>query len=154
MGLAAGVIVAIVIVVAVAAALTHASAPAASTSSQVSSQTSEQTTNSTAGVSTMSPPANSVYVDIGDMQVYPYNGFGPATVTVLIGVNNTVVWANIDQTHGGQTSTASVVSTTGVFNSGTLAPGAEYWFTFTTPGTYAYYNGAYPTETGTVVVES
>jgi plastocyanin len=153
-GLAAGSIVAIVVIVAVVAAFVHVNMPGQATSSQVSSQPGGQATNSTTQASNQPPPANSVYVNIGEMAVYPYNSFGPATVTVFIGVNNTVVWQNIDQTHGSGTSIASVVSTTGLFSSGTLQPGAEWWFTFTTPGTYTYNNGLYPSETGVVVVKS
>jgi len=154
MGLAAGSIIAIVLIVAVFAAFVHVNAPGQATSSQISSQSGGQATNSTTQASNQLPPANSVSVNIGDLGAYPYNGFGPTTVTVFIGVNNTVVWQNVDQTHGAQTVAASVVSTTGLFNSGTLAPSAEWWFTFTTPGTYSYYNGYYPSETGIVVVES
>lgn len=145
-----------VMIFAAGAALAHSNAPAPSTSPQVSSQYNppiEQATNSTTQVSTTSLPANAIYVNIPNMEVYPYLGFQPPTLTVVIGVNNTVVWVNVDP-FSGEATTASVVSTTGVFNSGTLAPGAEYWFTFTTPGTYAYYNAYYPAETGVVIVQN
>ena len=152
-GLAAGIIVAIVIILAAVSAFGHSNASVTSTSSQSAASSAQQTTTSTSQ-SIQTPPANSQYVQIGDLAAYPYNGYSPPTLTVYIGVNNTVVWQNVDPTHGAVTITASVVSTTGLFNSGDIAPGAEWWFTFTTPGTYAYYNGLYPSETGVIVVKS
>ncbi|MFA5107700.1 MAG: cupredoxin family copper-binding protein [Patescibacteria group bacterium] len=69
--------------------------------------------------------------------------FSPATLTVTAGT--AVTWVNNDSvTH---TVTASA------FNSGDLAPGQTYTFTFSTPGTYAYSCSIHPTMTGTIIVQ-
>lgn len=57
--------------------------------------------------------------------------FSPATLTVQVG--DTVTWKNND---------ASIPHTSqsdGNWNSGNMAPGATFSFTFNTPGTYTYY---------------
>jgi plastocyanin len=74
--------------------------------------------------------------------------FSPSSITVVIGVNNTVVWVNDD------TSPHTVTSDTGVFNSGNLSPGQTFQFTFTQPGNYAYHCSYHPWMTGNVTVES
>ncbi|HME18720.1 MAG TPA: cupredoxin domain-containing protein [Nitrososphaerales archaeon] len=74
-------------------------------------------------------------------------GFSPDRITVVIGVNNTVVWTNNDsQPH---TVTANGES----FDSGFMAPGATFTYTFTTPGVYGYHCTYHPWMTGTVVVK-
>jgi hypothetical protein len=64
---------------------------------------------------------------------YPY----PVNITVTIGVNNTIEWANKDtQAH---TATA-IVSPQGasLFNSGLILPGKTFSVTLTFPGAYRY----------------
>jgi len=74
-------------------------------------------------------------------------GFGPDSVTVVIGVNNTVVWTNDDsQPH-------TVTANGQAFDSGYLAPGASFSYTFTKPGVYEYHCTYHPWMTGTVVVK-
>ena len=75
-------------------------------------------------------------------------GFGPDRITVVIGVNNTVVWTNNDsQPH-------TVTANGAAFDSGFLAPGATFSYTFTQPGTYDYHCTYHPWMTGTVVVNA
>lgn len=74
-------------------------------------------------------------------------GYSPNTVTVVIGVNNTVTWTNDDS------SPHTVTSDTGSFSSGNLAPGASFSFTFTAAGTYRYHCVYHPWMTGTVIVK-
>ncbi len=74
-------------------------------------------------------------------------GFGPDTITVVMGVNNTVVWTNNDS------SPNTVTSDTGAFDSGNLAQGATYTFTFPTAGTYKYHCTYHPWMTATVIVK-
>ncbi len=57
--------------------------------------------------------------------------FDPPTLTVKEGT--TVTWTNNDPT------IHTVTSDTGVFDSGDLAQGATFSYTFTTAGTYAYH---------------
>ena len=74
--------------------------------------------------------------------------YGPGTITVVIGVNNTVTWTNRDF------SVHTVTSDSGGFDSGLLNSGDSWTHTFTTPGTYAYHCTIHPFMTGTVVVRS
>jgi plastocyanin len=59
--------------------------------------------------------------------------FNPAFITVVIGVNNTVVWTNYDST------THTVTDNNGTFDSGNLPGGTTWSYIFTSPGTYAYH---------------
>jgi plastocyanin len=52
------------------------------------------------------------------------------------------------------TVTHRVVSDTGVFDSGDLAPGEGYLFTFNAIASYAYHDAIYPSMAGTVEVDS
>ena len=58
--------------------------------------------------------------------------FHPTTITVATGAK--ITFTNHDQTAHTATSTQS-----GIFDTGTLAPGATKSVTFTKPGTYTYY---------------
>lgn len=70
--------------------------------------------------------------------------FGPADVTVPAGT--TVTWTNHDDIPH------TVVSTDKVFKSKVLDTGEQFSFTFTTPGTYAYFCSIHPKMTGKVLV--
>lgn len=72
--------------------------------------------------------------------------FVPATVTLVIGVNNTVTWTNNDYT------IHTVTSNSNLFNSGLLNHGNTWTYTFTSPGTYPYHCSVHPFMTGTIVV--
>ncbi len=80
--------------------------------------------------------------------------FQPASITVVIGVNNTVVWMNQD------TVSHTVVSKSGApaaFGSSTtlITPGQSFTFTFTTPGTYNYFCNIHPTNMqATIIVKA
>jgi plastocyanin len=73
-----------------------------------------------------------------------YRAYQPAALTVLAG--QTVTWRNSGL--GPHTVTADA----GQFNSGTLAGGATFSYTFSTPGTYTYSCLIHPTMHGKVVV--
>lgn len=64
----------------------------------------------------------------------PNNGvfYSPASITVVIGVNNTVVWTNHDTTNH------TVVAVDNSY-SDTLAPGQTFTHTYTTAGVYNYH---------------
>lgn len=74
--------------------------------------------------------------------------FNPTLITVVIGVNNTVVWTNYDAT------THTVTDDNGTFSSGNLAGGQSWQYTFTTPGTYNYHCIYHSVMTATVVVKA
>jgi plastocyanin len=75
-------------------------------------------------------------------------GYSPKTITVVIGVNDTVSWVNND--NAPHTVTANDAS----FLSGNIAPGGSFTYTFTRAGTYSYHCVYHPWMTGTVVVKS
>ena len=72
--------------------------------------------------------------------------FSPPMLTITAG--DTVTWTNEDQV------VHTATSATGAFDSGDLAQGASFSFTFTTPGTYAYVCSPHPDMTGQIVVQS
>jgi plastocyanin len=72
--------------------------------------------------------------------------FSPQSVTLVIGMNNTVTWTNNDYT------IHTVTSDTGAFDSGLLNNGNSWTYTFTTPGTYTYHCAIHPFMKGTIVV--
>jgi len=76
----------------------------------------------------------------------------PKVVTVVIGVNNTVMWRNDDSIPH------TVTSDTGLFDSGAQYPnympaGATWRFTFSQPGNYPYHCIPHPWMRGTVIVK-
>ncbi len=71
--------------------------------------------------------------------------FQPSTLTVSAGT--TVAWENQDSTSHTVSSDAK-----GLFDSGALAPGDEFSFTFNTPGSYGYHCNIHPSMKGTIVV--
>jgi plastocyanin len=84
------------------------------------------------------PAAASVAVKIDNFV------FGPQTITVPVGA--TVTWTNSDDIPH------TAVSSDGVFKSKVLDTDDKFSYTFTKPGTYAYYCTIHPKMTGQVVV--
>lgn len=72
--------------------------------------------------------------------------YAPATITVVIGKNNTVTWFNADDT------VHTVTSDQGLFDSGNFNTGTKWSYTFVQPGTYSYYCTVHPFMKGIVVV--
>jgi plastocyanin len=87
--------------------------------------------------------------------------FSPATVTLVLGVNNTVEWYNLDHTAHTVVFTqvpADSNVTTASFSSST-SPGIIYDTYYgpillPAPGTYKYYDSLYQWMTGTLIVKS
>ncbi|HLQ07380.1 MAG TPA: cupredoxin domain-containing protein [Nitrososphaerales archaeon] len=59
--------------------------------------------------------------------------FSPATITLIIGLNNTVTFSNRD------TAIHTVTATDNSFNSGDITAGKSWTNTFTTAGNFTYY---------------
>jgi len=78
-------------------------------------------------------------------------GYAPDKITLVIGVNNTVTWSN-DDTAPHTVSASSAPSGVQLFDSGNMAAGATYSYTFTVPGTYQYGCNYHAWMTGTVTV--
>lgn len=74
--------------------------------------------------------------------------YTPRTITVVIGVNNTVTWVNQDGV------IHTVTATDQSFNSHDIQPGGTYTHTFTEPGTYDYFCVYHGWMRGTVVVKA
>jgi plastocyanin len=81
-------------------------------------------------------------------------GYKPSSVTVVIGVNNTVMWANNDTANHTVTPGNEPAGATWSVGSGDMAPKAVYSFTFTVPGTYTYSCAYHNFMSGTVVVKA
>ena len=72
--------------------------------------------------------------------------YSPQNVVVVVGVNNTVTWIS----HSFSEDT--VTGDSGLFNSGVLAPGQSWSYTFTEPGIYNYYCAFHPWMKGSITV--
>jgi plastocyanin len=70
--------------------------------------------------------------------------FTPGTLTIKVGT--TVKWTNQDSV------AHTVTSDTGLFDSGDLAAGDTFSYTFTQAGTFAYHCTMHPSMTATIVV--
>lgn len=79
-------------------------------------------------------------------------GYAPDSITVVIGVNNTVVWNNND-TVAHTVTTSSTPSGASAINSGEMLPGATFTYTFTVAGTYQYICVYHSWMSGTVIVK-
>ena len=71
--------------------------------------------------------------------------FNPSSITVPAGT--TVTWTNNDSV------THTVTSDSGAFDSGNLAPGKTFTFTFSQPGSFAYHCKIHTSMHATVVVQ-
>ncbi|HYB84540.1 MAG TPA: cupredoxin domain-containing protein [archaeon] len=95
------------------------------------------------------PPAvKSVHVSIVPGASSYVTGYDPDNITVVIGVNNTVVWTNNDN------EPHTVTASDGSFDSGNMNPGGTFTYTFTRPGTYSYICTYHPWMRGFVTVVS
>lgn len=80
------------------------------------------------------------------------NFYEPAQLTITLG--RSVVWRNQGSTSHTATSGTPVSNPGTLFDSGTIAPGGGFTFTFSQPGTYVYFcriHGA--GMSGTIVVQ-
>jgi len=75
-------------------------------------------------------------------------GFEPSNITIVIGVNNTVVWKNEDS------DAHTATSDTPEFDSGMIPPGGIFTHTFLRAGTYPYHCDPHPWMTGVVIVKA
>jgi plastocyanin len=83
-------------------------------------------------------------VKVKDMPPGSPEGYEPTDLTVKAG--QVVKWKN----EGAEAHT--VTAEDGSFDSGSMAPGAEYQFTFSKPGTFSYKCTPHPWAKGTVKV--
>lgn len=93
--------------------------------------------------STPAGPSSSVAIPAGAASL-ANKAYSPDNVSVAVGA--TVTWMNSDSI--AHTST----SDTNGWNSGVVAPGGQFSFTFQTAGTFPYHCAIHPGMVGTVVV--
>jgi plastocyanin len=107
----------------------------------------------TTTVATSAGAGSTIAVSIPSGSSNPSNppGYSPDKITVVVGVNNTVVWSNAD-TAAHTVTSVTVPSGAASFDSGNMDPGASYNYTFTTPGTYTYHCSYHSWMTGSVTV--
>ena len=75
-------------------------------------------------------------------------GFEPSKITIVIGVNNTVIWKNEDvEWHTAHSNIPE-------FNSGLIQPGDSFTHTFQRAGIYPYHCDPHPWMTGVVIVKA
>ncbi len=79
-------------------------------------------------------------------------GYSPDSITLVIGVNNTVSWMNDDNAAHTVSSTSAPAGDS--FDSGNMNHGATYTHTFSVPGTYRYDCKCHSWMTGQIVVEA
>jgi plastocyanin len=75
--------------------------------------------------------------------------FQPSTITVIVGLNNTVTFKNEDNSAPAHTVTAR----DGSFNSLDIKPGESWTHTFTAPGNFSYYCVYHSWMVGKVIVK-
>ncbi len=129
-------------------------APTTTTASSAASSTSA-TTTSTSQSSSGPPPANAVPVTIvkGSGNPSSTQWFAPGNLTIVVGINNTLTWTNVD-TSAHTVTSVSVPAGAATFNSGIISAGGTYTLTLTVPGTYQYYCSLHTWMKGTIVVKS
>ena len=99
-------------------------------------------------VTPTSPQITVVSIPAGASTLNFPNGFQPATITVVVGVNNTVGWQNLDS------AVHSAHSDQGLFFSGDIPPGYTNYYTFTKIANYPYHCNQHSWMAGTVIVKS
>ena len=113
---------------------------------QVENGTSTTTTTTSTGAA--APAGSTVTIEPGAAAQTSNTYYSPATITVVMGVNNTVTWVNADD------APHTVTASDGSFNSGNLNGGQSWSHTFAEPGTYTYYCSYHPWMKGTVIVKA
>ena len=117
-------------------------------------QTSTSTTTTPTTTAVACKGTNCAYVNItagasGCTNPSSPCGFDPATITVVIGVNNTVMWTNQDLAVHTVTG-----SNWGSSEAPGISPGGNFTYTFTTAGSYQYHCIYHAGMIGTVVVKN
>ena len=143
-------VIIIVLVIAFVAGYFAGSGTSTATSVETSTVASTHTVTGVAEnptcVTVQNCPSAYSYIQYGASQDSDDPGLYPSSMTVVIGINNTVTWQNEDSV------TQTLVGANNLFNSGPLAPGATFSYTFTTAGTFTYSSPTYAWEKGTITV--
>src|SRR6266849_932619 len=106
-------------------------------------------------LATNSPQITQISIPIGAGITQSSQGFSPSSVTVVIGVNNTVTWTDNDNKMdaNGYEPRHIVAANDKSFTSNSLAVGDQFTYTFTAPGTYTYHCSIHSWMNGDVIVK-
>ena len=140
----------LVLLVAVSAVLAAGCGSGATTTSTASASTTMSSMTTTTGATGTTVGATTTTAGgaggAGGAKVSLANiAIDPTSVTIKVG--ETVSWTNNDP------FAHRLVGDKGEFDSGTMAGGATFGFTFKTAGTFAYHCSIHPSMTGTVIVQ-
>jgi len=105
----------------------------------------------TTSITSAQPGSVSIMIYPGANDPSKAPGYSPDKVTLVVGVNNSVIWTNADSAPHTVTS-SSVPTGASAFDSGNMPAGAKFPYTFTTPGTYQYLCSYHSWMIGTIVV--
>jgi plastocyanin len=106
------------------------------------------TTSPSEGLSSHVGKAVEVRIIGGALYQTGKDTYMPGTITLVVGVNNTVTWENVDVSHH------TVTGSNRLFESGNINPGQNFTYTFALQGIIAYTCDYHPWMKGTVVVVS
>jgi len=103
------------------------------------------------------PDTAKVSIIEGSSQPSQQKNFEPKEIRGTLGVNNKIIWTNLDATaHSVTSDTQFTDQINGPFNSidsiGLVLPKKTYEFTFTKDGEYAYHCEPHPWMTGKVII--
>jgi plastocyanin len=133
----------------------HASTRVAAVKPTPTPSTSPTPTSTTGSTTVATPPTSSpttvapvtTTTTVPKLARLAIRNFAFLPSPLIISAGTTVAVTNDD------TVAHTWTSDTGLFNSGDIAPGSSYRFTFTKPGTYSYHCSIHPFMTGTITVE-
>lgn len=103
----------------------------------------------------VSPQITTVIIPAGSEDPQSGKNYDPPSVTVVIGVNNTVQWINQSPSAANTITSDNYqngLQSPPAFQSPTLGPEKSWEFTFTQTGTYSYHGDPHPWSRGTVIV--
>ena len=137
----------LILLVVVSAVLVAGCGSGATTTSTASASTTMSSMTTTTGATGTTGGATTTTAGgAGGAKVSLANiAIDPTSVTIKVG--ETVTWTNNDP------FAHRLVGDKGEFDSGTMAGGATFGFTFKTAGTFAYHCSIHPSMTGTVIVQ-
>ncbi|HXW37027.1 MAG TPA: plastocyanin/azurin family copper-binding protein [Nitrososphaerales archaeon] len=92
---------------------------------------------------TSSGPSSTTCISMPSGAASSQLNFSPSNVTVVIGVNNTILWVNADAVAHTVTS-KTIPAGAAAFDSGSINPKSSFTLTLTVPGVYHYYCTIHP----------